>query len=98
ADVEQASRIAQTHVPAAIPDLLQSLGVAHMHKAEMGAGLYRTPGDRCLLSVQGGRRLPQSADLDKASGYFLKLLDSGPGDIEAKWLLNIAYMATGGYP
>jgi hypothetical protein len=98
AQFEQAYRIAQTDVPAAIPDLLQSLGVAHMHKAEMDAGLYRTPGDRCLLSVQGGKRLPQSADLDKASGYFLKLLDSGPGDIEAKWLLNIAYMATGGYP
>jgi tetratricopeptide (TPR) repeat protein len=98
AQFEQAYRIAQTDMPAAIPDLLQSLGVAHMHKAEMDAALYRAPGDRCLLSVQGGRRLQQSADLDKASGYFLKLLDGSPGDIEATWLLNIAYMATGGYP
>src|SRR5262249_29763398 len=90
--------LAQTDVPGAIPDLLQSLGVAHMHKAEMENGLYRSPGDRCLLRVQGGRTLQKSADLDKASGYFLKLLDASPNDIEAKWLLNVAFMATGGYP
>ena len=98
AQFEQAYRIAQTDMPGAIPDLLQSLGVAHLHKAEMENGLYHAPGDRCLLRVHGGRSLEKSADLDKASGYFLKLLDSTPNDIEAKWLLNVAYMATGGYP
>ena len=98
AQFEQAYGIAQTDMPAAIPDLLQSLGVAHVHKAEMENGLYHAPGDRCLLSVQGGRRLEKTTDIDKAAGYFLKLLDSSPGDVEAKWLLNIAYMATGGYP
>ena len=98
AQFEQAYRIAQSDQPAAIPDLLQSLGVAHMHKAEMDNGLYRAPGDRCLLSLQGRGGLERSEDMDKASGYFLKLLDTPPGDIEAKWLLNVAYMATGGYP
>jgi len=98
AQFEQAYRIAQSDQPAAIPDLLQSLGVAHMHKAEMDNGLYRAPGDRCLLSMQGERRLERSEDMDKAAGYFLKLLDPSPGDIEAKWLLNVGYMATGGYP
>ena len=99
AQFEQAYRIAQTDMPAAIPDVLQSLGVAHLHKAEMDNGLYHAPGDRCLLAVQlPGRRLERTADLDKAAGYFLKLLDSDPRDIEAKWLLNVAYMATGGYP
>jgi tetratricopeptide (TPR) repeat protein len=98
AQFEQAYRIAQSDVPGAIPDLLQSLGVAHMHKAEMDNGLYHAPGDRCLLRVQNGRRIDQSADLDKAAGYFLKLLDGSAADVEAKWLLNVAYMATGGYP
>ena len=98
AQFEQAYRIAQTDVPAAIPDVLESLGVAHMHKAEMDNGLYRAPGDRCLLRVQGGRTVEKAVDLDKASGYFLKMLDGTPGDIEAKWLLNVAFMATGGYP
>jgi len=98
AQFEQAYRIAQSDQPAAIPDLLQSLGVAHLHKAEMDNGLYHAPGDRCLLTVQGGHRLDRTEDIDKAAGYFLRLLDSNPNDIEAKWLLNVGYMATGGYP
>ncbi|HKE87664.1 MAG TPA: FG-GAP-like repeat-containing protein [Vicinamibacterales bacterium] len=98
AQFEQAYRIAQSDQPASIPDLLQSLGVAHMHKAEMDNGLYRSPGDRCLLSLQGRRGLERTEDMDKASGYFLKLLDASPRDIEAKWLVNVAHMATGGYP
>src|SRR5512138_1059679 len=98
AQFEEAYRIAQKDSPPSIPDLLQSLGVAHMHKAEMDNGLYHAPGDRCLLSVQGGRRLERTADIDKATGYFLKLLDSDPNDVEARWLLNVAFMATGGYP
>jgi hypothetical protein len=98
AQFEQAYRIAQAEMPPAIPDLLQSLGVAHLHKAEMDNGLYHAPGDRCLLTVRGDTTLQRTADLDKAAGYFLKLLDTDPRDVEAKWLLNIAYMATGGYP
>jgi tetratricopeptide (TPR) repeat protein len=95
---EAASAIARTDVPAALPDMLQSLGVAHLHKAEMDNGLYRTPGDRCLLSLNGRARLEKTEDFDKAADYLLKLLVSRPGDIEAKWLLNLAYMSTGGYP
>jgi tetratricopeptide (TPR) repeat protein len=98
AQFERAYQIAQADMPAAIPDLLQSLGVAHLHKAEMDNGLYHAPGDRCLLSVRGGRLPRRTADLDKAAGYFLKLLDGNANDVEAKWLLNVAYMATGGYP
>jgi tetratricopeptide (TPR) repeat protein len=98
AQFEAASRIAETDLPAALPDLIQSLGVAHLHKAEMDNGLYHAPGDRCLLSVRGGTPLQKTEDFDKAVSYFTKLLGTRPDDIEAKWLLNVGYMATGGYP
>jgi tetratricopeptide (TPR) repeat protein len=98
AQFEAASRLAETDLPAALPDLTQSLGIAHLHKAEMDNGLYHAPGDRCLLSVRGGTPLQKTEDFDKAVSYFTKLLGTRPDDIEAKWLLNVGYMATGGYP
>jgi hypothetical protein len=98
AQFEAARRIAEIDLPDALPDMIQSLGVAHLHKAEMDNGLYRAPGDRCLLSVSGGAPLQKSEDFDKAVGYFTKLLGMRGDDIEVKWLLNIGYMSTGGYP
>ena len=98
AQFEAARRIAEADLPAALPDLIQSLGVAHLHKAEMDNDLYRAPGDRCLLSVRGGTPLKKTEDFDKAIDYFVKLLGTRADDIEAKWLLNLSYMATGGYP
>jgi tetratricopeptide (TPR) repeat protein len=98
AQFESARRIAETDLPAALPDLIQSLGVAHLHKAEMDNGLYHAPGDRCLLSVRGGTPLQRPEDLNKAVEYFRQLLGTRPDDVEARWLLNVGYMATGGYP
>jgi tetratricopeptide (TPR) repeat protein len=98
AQYEQAYRLAQSVMPGAIPDLLQSLGVVHLHKAEMDNGFYHTAGDRCLLSVRGGRKVEKTEDFDEAVEYFVKLLDAKPDDVEAKWLLNVAHLATGGYP
>jgi len=98
AQFEAARRMAETELPAAVPDLLQSLGIAHLHKAEMDNGLFHAPGDRCLLSVSGGAPLQRRADFDAAMGYFTGLLASRPDDIEARWLINVGHMATGGYP
>jgi hypothetical protein len=98
AQFEAARRIAETDQPAALPDMLQSLGVAHLHKAEMDNGIYHAPGDRCLLSVRGGTPLAKTEDFDKAVSYLTKLLGTRADDIEAKWLLNVGYMSTGGYP
>jgi hypothetical protein len=95
---EAARRIAETDVKDALPDLIQSLGVAHLHKAEIDNGIYHAPGDRCLLAGRGGTPLAKREDFDKAIDYFTKLLGTRAGDIEAKWLLNVSYMATGGYP
>jgi hypothetical protein len=95
---DAARRLAESDTPAAVFDMIQSLGVAHLHKAEMDNGLYRTPGDRCLLSVRGGAPVQKTEDLDKAADYFVRLLETRANDIESKWLLNVGYMATGGYP
>jgi hypothetical protein len=95
---EEASRLALSDSPASLADLDQALAVASVHKAEMENGLYAEPGDRCLLATAPGPPLPKADDFTRGERRLLSLLDRHPDDLEARWLLNAAHMATGGYP
>ena len=97
-EYEEAYRLALSYNPGSLLDLDQAIGAAYVHKAEMDNGLYTKPGDRCLLSLRPGPPLARTDDLSAGERRFLSLLDRNPGDLEAKWLLNAAHMATGGYP
>jgi hypothetical protein len=95
---QKAYSLAAAEVPAAVPDLEEMLGIAHLHKAEIDNGIYHAPGDRCLLSARPGQALAMTADVDKAAGHFLKYLADRPDDLEVRWLLNITHIVSGGYP
>ncbi|HEU5255607.1 MAG TPA: FG-GAP-like repeat-containing protein, partial [Vicinamibacterales bacterium] len=98
AQFEQAFKLAQVNNPAALSDLEQMLGIAYIHKAEMDNGIYREPGDRCLLATKAGASLAKTDAFDEGVRHITALLDKRPGDVELKWFLNAAFMATGGYP
>ena len=98
AEYEKAYQLAVTSSPASLQDLDQALGAAYVHKAEMAGGVYTQPGDRCLLSTRTSPPLASAADFAKGERHLLSLLDKNPDDLEIKWLLNAAHMATGGYP
>jgi hypothetical protein len=98
AEYEKAYQLALTSSPASLQDLDQALGAAYVHKAEMAGGVYERPGDRCLLSTRTSPPLSSAADMAKGERHLLSLLDKRPDDLEIKWLLNAAHMATGGYP
>ena len=95
---EQAYRLAESGVAGAAPQVELMLGVAYLHKAGMDSGVFRQAGDLCLLPVRPGRAYPKTDDVDRAIGQFTKYLARRPGDIEARWLLNLAHMARGTYP
>jgi tetratricopeptide (TPR) repeat protein len=97
-EYEQAHRLAVVSNPASLPDLDQAIGAALVHKAEMDNGVYAAPGDRCLLSPRGSPPLARTEDFSAGERRFLSLLDANPDNLEIKWLLNAAHMATGGYP
>ena len=94
---EQAIRARCRAFPRALAQLEEMLGVAHLHKAEMDNGVYRTPGDRCLLSPKPAA-LADPRGARTAIDYFTKALARRPGDGELTWLLNLAHMAAGSYP
>ena len=95
---EKAHEIAATKDPDAQPQMDESLGVAYLHKSEMENGVYRTPGDRCLLPMSPSSAFADKEDSRKAIEYFLKYLEQKPDELEVRWLLNVAYMTIGGYP
>jgi hypothetical protein len=94
----RAYALAQTHNPAALPDLEQMLAIASIHKAQFDNGLFSTPGDRCLLSTKGSSPLTKSEAFDEGVRRLQASLDKRPDDIELKWFLNAAFMSVGGYP
>jgi tetratricopeptide (TPR) repeat protein len=94
---EQAYPGAARSFPEALPQLEEMLGIAHLHKAEMDNGVYRAPGDRCLLSSKPSS-LANPRDARTAIDYFDKALARRPNDGELVWLLNLAHMAAGSYP
>jgi hypothetical protein len=51
---QEALQLAASGVPDARPVVEEMLALAHFHKAEMDNGVYRTPGDLCLIPAEGG--------------------------------------------
>ena len=85
-------------VPAAATQVEEMLGIAYLHKAAMDNGVFRQPGDLCLLPPSPGSAYAKTADAEKAMAQFLKYLQRKPDELEVRWLLNLAYMALGTYP
>lgn len=95
---KEAQQIAESQSPDAVQQLNEALGVAYLHKSEMENGIYRKPGDRCLLPMLSSSRYDKPEDSQKAVDYFLKYLAKKPDELEVRWLLNLTYMTLGEYP
>jgi hypothetical protein len=96
--LHEARKVAAFGVPAAVIQLEEALGIAHLHKAGMDNNLQANPGEFCLLDLATGRAYSQTADVKRAIEHFTTYLSSRPDELEVRWLLNLAYMALGQYP
>ena len=95
---EAAYKTAVADLPRALPYLDELLGIGYLHKSEIANEVYRRPGERCLFPILPQAKYASPADSEKAVEHFLAVLKTRPDDIEAKWLLNIAYMTLGEWP
>ena len=99
AQFEAARRIAETDLPAAVPDLDSESG--RRASPQGGDGQRALPRARRSLSAVRARRHAAAEARGLRQGRSTtssKLLGTRADDVEAKWLLNVGYMATGGYP
>ncbi len=98
AQYEAAYRTASTDAPQMLHMLEESLGILHLHAAEMENDVYGNPGERCLFPMSPIMRYRETAHSERAVQHFLKFLAGQPDSIEVKWLLNVAEMTLGAYP
>src|SRR5438874_1940242 len=58
----------------------------------------RTAGDMCLFPPRVGHAFADKAGAEEALRIFTSYLAEKPGDLEVKWLLNLAAVTLGRYP
>jgi hypothetical protein len=74
------------------------LGVAYLRDAETVNCVHCINGERCLFPVSGEGVHEDKSSSMGAIRYFEKALELAPGDLKARWLLNVAYMTIGEHP
>jgi hypothetical protein len=79
-------------------ELLEAAGVASMRQGEMDNCLVNPNADRCLFPLRPGGIHHQARGAETAIERFQALLGMDPDNLEARWLLNLAYMVLGRYP
>ncbi|HKQ76933.1 MAG TPA: FG-GAP-like repeat-containing protein [Blastocatellia bacterium] len=76
----------------------QILGVAHMRRGELENCVHNHNAETCIFPLSSAALHHHPEGSTKAIEYFKKHLASRPDNLEARWLLNIAYMTLGKYP
>jgi tetratricopeptide (TPR) repeat protein len=96
---KSAYAIAQSSVPGAVPYLQEALGVSYLHRSEMENGVYRDSGTSDIFPPIGaGKAYEKPQDSRTAIQYLSQFLDHAPNDLQARWLLNLAYLTLNEYP
>jgi hypothetical protein len=94
-----AYQLASSKLPGYLPNLQESLGAVYLHASEMENGVYRNSSDLDIfppLNPQASYKLKE--DSRQAIEFFTTYLAQHPNELEARWLLNLAYMTLGEYP
>ena len=81
-----------------LPQLLLMSALCHLRMGEQENCLLNHNGDSCLFPIQGGGVHQLQRGSRGAITVLTELLQRSPGDLQARWLLNIAYMTLGEYP
>ena len=95
---EAAYALAADQMPPAMAELEEVLAIAYLHKAEMENDVYTEPGIRCIFPPAPGVHYTKTESIEKSIQYSLKYLARRPDFLDAKWILNLDYMALGQYP
>jgi hypothetical protein len=103
-EMEAAYRIVSADPPAD-PGFLSArgyleaiLGVLHLRRGELENCIHDHNAARCIFPIRGRGQHDQASGSAAAVDYFLKHLQRQPGNLEARWLVNVAYMTLGRHP
>ncbi len=74
------------------------MGLTYLRIGEQENCIHNHNADSCLFPIQGGGIHTTPRGAEGAIREFTALLRDHPADLNARWLLNIAYMALGKHP
>lgn len=77
---------------------IKSLALAYLRLGERINCIKDHSGESCLFPISGRGIHADKTNSEKAIELYQAVLNGDPTDLESRWLLNIAYMTTGGYP
>lgn len=78
--------------------LFDLLAIAHLRLGEQKNCLSNPSADVCILPLSGEAQHKDQEGARKAIALYQRLLHAFPDDRGSQWLLNVAYLAIGGYP
>jgi hypothetical protein len=81
-----------------MPRLLTTSALCYLRMGEQENCLLNHNADSCLFPIQGGGVHVLQRGSRGAVAVLTDILKKYPGDLQARWLLNIAYMTLGKYP
>lgn len=84
--------------PNAQKQLLMSMGMAYLRLGERNNCVNVHGTDACVMPIQGNGVHQNKTGAQKSVEVFESLLKLDPQNMDARWLLNIAYMTLGEYP
>jgi hypothetical protein len=78
--------------------IMKDLAVAYLRLGERTNCFHNHTAESCIFPISAGGVHLDKTGSEKAIEIYKQLLKDDPGDLESRWLMNIAYMTTGGYP
>lgn len=74
------------------------LGVAYLRKGEIDNCVHGHAAASCIVPISKAGRHAMPEGSRAAIRYLTEYLAANPGDLDIRWLLNVAYMTLGLYP
>ncbi|MBT8400622.1 MAG: hypothetical protein KJO98_09105, partial [Rhodothermia bacterium] len=74
------------------------LAIAYMRQGEQDNCIANPSARACILPISGSGIHVQKEPSQRAIALYQRILQRFRGDLQARWLLNIAYMTLGQYP
>jgi hypothetical protein len=78
--------------------IMKELAMAYLRLGERMNCVHNHSAESCIFPISTAGVHQDKTGSQKAIELYKQLLADNPDDLESRWLLNIAYMTTGGYP
>ena len=78
--------------------VLKDMANTYFRMGERANCIHSHTAESCIYPISAGGMHHDKTGSEKAIDLYKTILTNDPGDLESRWLLNIAYMTTGGYP